>query len=231
MRHREQRSQALMSQRRTSAIRPLWLIAIIAVVGLFALNLHNLYERLLAERVAGLEPQVEAAYFQVANYHSLVISGEMQSHEAQRAALETLRQMRHGDNEYFWVMNLEGELLMHPNLPNFEGQRLQDLPQLGGDELYRVAMLAMSNARSGFFTYHWPRGSSATLYEKSGYMRKFIPWSWAIGSGVYVEEVEVLFWREARSLFTVLFILLAVLVIFWFGFERALFTDSDDQTR
>ena len=215
-----------MAKNRRGSRRLLWILAVLLAGGLFGLNLNSLHDRLLMERVSGLQPQVEAAYSQVSNYHTLAINGAMAQAEAQAAALDALRQLRHGDDEYFWVMDQQGKLLMHPNLPMYEGQLLSDLPQVGGDHLYTLVSSVLAESGGGYFTYRWTRGGGDQLQDKSGYIRRFEPWGWAIGSGVYIDDVDDLFWREARSLFTVLFVLLAVLVIFWFGFEKTLFYDE-----
>lgn len=51
-------------------------------------------------------------------------------------------------------------------------------------------------AGEGFVTYLWPKpiagnGVTTELYPKISFVKKYAPWGWVVGSGVYVDDVEV----------------------------------------
>jgi methyl-accepting chemotaxis protein len=54
----------------------------------------------------------------------------------------------------------------------------------------------------GFVTYNWPKpklggGTTEELFEKLSYVKKFEPWGWVIGSGIYIDDVDRKFWDLA----------------------------------
>jgi methyl-accepting chemotaxis protein len=53
--------------------------------------------------------------------------------------------------------------------------------------------------------YLWPKpiaggGTTTDLYAKLSYVKKFEPWGWVVGSGVYIDDVESTFRSEALKL-------------------------------
>jgi len=54
---------------------------------------------------------------------------------------------------------------------------------------------AVEKSGQGLVTYEWPKpksggGVTSELYTKLSYVKKYEPWGWVIGSGVYVDDVK-----------------------------------------
>jgi methyl-accepting chemotaxis protein len=69
----------------------------------------------------------------------------------------------------------------------------------------------------GFVEYLWPKpkpegGVTDTLFPKLSYVKKFAPWQWVVGTGVYIDDVDTAFRQEAAVLLGI-GLLLATLVL------------------
>lgn len=81
-----------------------------------------------------VKAEVQAGITIVQNYYAKYKAGELTEEEAKRAALETLRAFRYGDNNdgYIWVDATDYTLVMHPILPDQEGTNRKDLTDQNG---------------------------------------------------------------------------------------------------
>lgn len=67
----------------------------------------------LEERKAGVRSAVESAYGVLQHFHKLELAGEMSQDEARRAAMATLRELRYGEGEYFFITDMLPRTVMH----------------------------------------------------------------------------------------------------------------------
>jgi len=181
-------------------------------------------KRLRAEKEQQLEQLVETAHSVLRYYESEAQAGRLSESEARRQAIQAIRPLRYNEREYFWIHDLGKpvpRMVMHPTIPDLDGTLL-DTPgflratsnrhgsqgafrQLNGDNLF-VAMneVATSSTGKGFVTYDWPKpiaagGVTLALYPKLSFVKRFAPWGWVIGSGIYMDEFETAYWREVQA--------------------------------
>jgi diguanylate cyclase (GGDEF)-like protein/PAS domain S-box-containing protein len=174
-----------------------------------------LREGLWSEKERATRQQVQSGYSILVHYHGLQTQGKLSEPAAQAAAIGALRAMRYGDQEYFWINDLglpAPRMIMHPTQPELDGRRLDD-PQFNcatgmrvGDEgrfdgtdgkknLFAAFVELANRGGQGYVTYTWPKplpegGVTSYRVDKLSYVKKFAPWGWLIGSGVYVDDVE-----------------------------------------
>ena len=182
------------------------------MVGLFVFSLlltGILYvaserQTLLAEKKLKTRQLVELAVSSARHYYQLGQSGRMSDSDAKAAALQSIRAMRYGGGEYFWIQDANTPvMIMHGTQPKLDGQRL-DVPQMpfisamqAGTEANgalqtderRPALVTAANqlantAGGGFITYDWPRmtanGPTEERYPKLSFVEKFEPWHWVV---------------------------------------------------
>jgi two-component system, NarL family, sensor kinase len=109
--------------------------------------------------------------------------------EAQRQALEMLRRMDLGNDNYFFVYDISGKNLMHPRLPNFEGRVHWDLRDKNGYPVIQQLIL-QAKAGGGFIDYMWHRPSTGADEQKLGYVEWIPEWEWVIGTGLYLDHLK-----------------------------------------
>jgi len=122
--------------------------------------------------------------------------GLISEEEARRQAAEEIRRMRYGseNKEYYWIIDSESVMVMHPYQPELEGQDLSDYrdrEDTDGVYLFREAARVALKDGDGYIEYwwqHWDDPGAKAL--KISYVRYFPEWDWIVGTGVYIQDVE-----------------------------------------
>jgi len=158
---------------------------------------------------------VESGFGVLAHFHDLQVKGALSEAAAQAAAIDTIKAMRYDEKEYFWLNDLGTpfpKMVMHPTVPALDGQVLDAASfncatglRVGKDGAFAatdgrknlfVAFVEVANqGGQGYVTYDWPKpkagsGTTDERYAKLSYVKKFAPWGWVIGSGIYIDDVE-----------------------------------------
>ena len=203
-----------------------WLLVLIAVVIMLAGGLWNAFhtrDDFLAERKLKTRHLVESAYTVVAHYHALQQSGALDEKAAQEAAAKAVKAMRYDGKEYFWIHDLSApvpKMIMHATVPALDGKVLDEARfnkaveardgkdgearELKNENLFVAFNQVVERAGEGFVTYLWPRpkaggGVTDELFPKISYVKKFEPWGWVIGTGIYVDDINTYFWSHASD--------------------------------
>jgi len=176
------------------------LIAAVTLVGMVVLGtagLINLHQNLLADRAEIARHLVEAAHSLLVQVDTEVKAGRMQREAAQREALAIVGAMHFAGNEYFWVNDMHPTMVMHPIKPELNGQDLSDYEDLAGKRLFVEFTNTVKSHGEGFVTYLWPKPGVDKPVRKLSFVKGFEPWGWVIGTGIYIDDVDQVFWWNA----------------------------------
>ncbi|MCY1221886.1 Single Cache domain 2 [compost metagenome] len=145
--------------------------------------------------------------------------------EARQQALHMLSRANFGLDGYFFVYDRHGKNLMHPRQANLVGKELIGMKDKNGLPVIQ-ALLESASKGDGYQLYTWDKPSTGQVTEKLSYVVMLDRWGWMLGTGIYIDDVEVAT-RKSRQevatgvLTTVLaiasFSLIAVLVVFTGG--------------
>ncbi|NJB67733.1 methyl-accepting chemotaxis protein [Desulfobaculum xiamenense] len=116
--------------------------------------------------------------------------------DLKRQALEQVKRMRLADNNYFWINNLEPRMIMHPEKPELDGKKVDDIKDPTGKAIFVEFVNAVREDGEGFVDYQWPKPGQTGNFPKLSFVKLFRPWGWVIGMGVYMDEVEAQIVRE-----------------------------------
>ena len=108
---------------------------------------------------------------------------------AKREALGVLRRMDLGDDNYFFIYDLQGNNLMHPRLPNLEGKNHWEMRDSSGSPIIQ-RLTKQALAGGGFVDYMWHRPSTAREERKLGYVEVLPEFGWMIGTGLYLDHLQ-----------------------------------------
>jgi methyl-accepting chemotaxis protein len=148
-------------------------------------------QKLMDEKRNATKDVLDIAYTLVAAYEQKVVHGQQTRQEAQKNALSMIGQLRYRDNDYFWINDLEPRMLMHPNFPELDGKNLAQERDPTGKYLFLEMVSTVKKENEGFVEYMWPKPGTTQPVPKLSYVRLFKPWGWIIGSGIYVDDVQV----------------------------------------
>ncbi|REG60902.1 methyl-accepting chemotaxis sensory transducer with Cache sensor [Paraburkholderia sp. BL6669N2] len=182
---------------RMSLNRKLWLSLALVWLGLLGVGLWSAVETrstMLAERKAGMVNLVDAAQGIVNGYYALAQNGKLSEADARREALARLATMRYGESGYLFVMDSKPVVLMHPTLPQMTGKPVGDFKDPDGKLLYVAIVDAAKASGRGFAEYRGRLPHSETAVPKISYVVRFAPWDWNIASGVFVKDIDTVYY-------------------------------------
>src|SRR5262249_610169 len=115
-------------------------------------------------------------------------AGRLPREEAQRRALSALNAIRYGEGDYVFVINPDYTTVGHPS-PQMIGRSMRDARDPTGR--YFTREMVEGAQRAGQLVTHsmFPKAGSDVPVDKVSVARYFAPWSWTIGSGVYLDDV------------------------------------------
>jgi len=174
----------------------LWLIPLVAIAMLFVLGLLMIQQvrtDLYKGKQVMTQNIVETARGVLTYYQQLEASGSMTTAEAQKAAKDQIRLIRYGQNDYFWINDMQPVMVMHPMKPELEGKDLSKVKDPNGKALFNEMVKVAQLEGAGLVDYQWAKPGEKDPVPKISYVELFKPWGWIIGSGIYVDDVEAEF--------------------------------------
>jgi methyl-accepting chemotaxis protein len=192
-------------------------LSIVMLIGLVALCLiaaNQLRKNLIEDHKDKLRTLVEVATGVAERFHAAQQAGALSEADARLQAAMAIKALRYDKVEYFWINDLGKpvpKMVMHPTVPALDGKVLDSerfnkatSRQAGRDgtpvavnkqNLFVTFNEAVDLAGHGFVEYLWPKpkaggGVTEELYLKLSYVKKYEPWGWVIGSGVYIDHVD-----------------------------------------
>lgn len=155
---------------------------------------------------------LDTAYSQLERFHADQQAGRMTQAQAQAAARATLKAMRFGKNNYFFVLGTDCTMILHPLKPEKEGKVVCKEPDADGRFHYQTMIdIAATPAGAGFVSYLFKGPDDAEAKTKISYFRTFTPWNWVVATGVYDAEIKQAVNQSAWDLAIVVTLILAVL--------------------
>ncbi|MBU5486637.1 methyl-accepting chemotaxis protein [Clostridium sp. MSJ-8] len=120
-------------------------------------------------------------------------SGEKTEDEAKEEAKEVIRNMRYGENDsgYFWIDDLDYNLIMHPILTDQEGSNRKNLEDKNGVLIVQeIVKAAKSKNGSGYNEFYFTKDDGVTVAPKLAYSELFKPWGWIVSTGNYTDTLD-----------------------------------------
>ncbi|BDA14117.1 methyl-accepting chemotaxis protein [Aeromonas caviae] len=166
-------------------------LMVLVLLGLLLFFCLQIYQQgLIGEKSRQTQAQVETAYSLVAGLEARVRKGELDEASAKAEALALIKGLRYGNDDYFWINDSHPTMVMHPMKPELDGKDLSGVEDKQGLRLF-VAFADLARAQgAGEVAYYWPKPGVDEPVRKISYIKRFAPWDWIIGTGVYVDDVE-----------------------------------------
>ena len=197
---------------------------------------------LLEDRKIKTRHLVETVHGLIGHYQAQSKAGTLSEEDAQNAAKMAVKALRYEGKEYFWINDQTmpvPRMVMHSTVPALDGKILdaanfnsatsqqfgEDAPVLktdGKKNIFVAFSEVATQAGGGFVTYNWPKpqaggGTTTEVYAKLSYVKRVDGWGWVLGSGIYIDDVDAIFWQHAKQFsFLVLLVMLVIgVVIRW----------------
>ena len=192
-------------------------LALISVLGfstLIAVDLFGQWNALNEARQRELRSLVESTVAIATQLDQQVAKGTISREEAQNRAKTQIGVMRYRGNEYFFITDMTPKMVMHPIRPDLDGKDLSANKDPNGKLLFMEFVQVVRASGSGYVDYLWPRAGSEKPIGKISYVQGYAPWGWLIGTGVYTDDLDALFWDLVKEkLLQVGLMMLAILAL------------------
>ena len=183
---------------------------ILGMAIMVAVSLSAQYTELYDQQQVKVKALVENAYSIMDAHHKRQVAGIVSQERAQQQVMEEIERLRYEGDNYFWINDHQPVMLMHPFKPQLVGQLLRDTEDPDGTPLFHNMVEIVEKDGQGFIPYKWPKPGADEPVDKISYVKGFKPWGWIVGSGIYVDNVDVIF---AEMVTTTLLIALLVIVL------------------
>ncbi|MFW5668318.1 MAG: methyl-accepting chemotaxis protein [Acetivibrio ethanolgignens] len=213
----------------------LLILSLVMFTGFFFVALYNLAQAKNSYEfsVNALEVSLNEDYDtqikdQVTNIISLIdsiyqkqLAGVYTEAEAKKLAADLVRDIRYGESGYFWIDTYEGDNIVLLG-SDTEGTNRWNAQDSNGTYMVRDIIENGRREDGGFSEYYFPKEGKTESDPKRAYSKAFEPYEWVIGTGNYIDELEVIaqektqnqkdaYLRNRQIVITVL--ILAVLII------------------
>ncbi|WP_086481608.1 methyl-accepting chemotaxis protein [Oceanospirillum sanctuarii] len=220
---------------RSIGIKPRMVLVVIttvlSIVALVSFSLNQTYKMQIQEKQIKTQHLVESAVAMVEHEYEAFKTGQQTEEQAKQRAIKTIEALRYGDNDYFWINDMQAVVVMHPIKPALNGKDLSKLEDPNGKRLFQSFVDTVKAKGRGNEGYLWPKPGFDQPVEKVSYVAGFKPWGWVIGTGIYIDDVEAAFWETAGSQVTIAVIGLAITVLVLFLIANSIITPMDETNR
>ncbi|KAA5604877.1 HAMP domain-containing protein [Roseospira marina] len=189
-------------------------VVLAAFVALIALSTYQLLaqkQQMMADREAKVRNVVEVVQGVLEQMRAEVDAGRLTEGEAKELAKATVSRMHYDGDEYYWLETLDGVIIAHGGNPARIGLDVRDSRDANGKFFHRE-IIAAAKAGGGFVRYAFPHPGEQEPAPKISYAKEYEPWGWLVGSGIYIDDVNAVFWDSLIE-----FGLVAILIVILFS--------------
>lgn len=138
-----------------------------------------------------IKSEIQTAIAVIKAYYERCQSGLLTEEEAKEYAKDEIRNMRYREDNsgYMWIDDTDYNLVMHPILPEQEGNNRYDLTDQNGVKIIQNIMKS-ANEGGGYNEFYFTKADGVTVAPKLAYSEKFDAWNWVVTTGNYIDDMN-----------------------------------------
>jgi methyl-accepting chemotaxis protein len=168
------------------------------LMGIAFLESRELASTLKQQKQVELQHLAELVRSIVMEEHAAAQKGDITVDDAQKRAMARVSALRYGNNDYFWINDMQPRMVMHPVKPEMNGKDLASYKDPNGKLLFVDMVDVVKKDGAGFVPYEWPKPGFDKPQPKLSYVIGFAPWNWIIGTGVYIDDLSAQTWASTQ---------------------------------
>ena len=145
--------------------------------------------------------------------------------------LKWLENYRFRDDNYIFVYDNTGNIIMHPIIPSLVNRNIGDLNDSRGYNFGKEYLQSVKSSTGVFVSYNWKNPATNIEGIKIGYAHAYKDWGWNVGAGLYMDSLEENVLKRQANLrsrvkvaifrtFVIVVILISAVFIITFIFAR-----------
>ncbi len=197
-------------------VLPSVLAILLFVVSVFAFVIPAFENNAIRQKKMMLHELTNTVWSVLDKYNHDATSGLLTLDEAKEKARNEIEVLRYGTDkkDYFWITDMTPSMVMHPYVHELTGKSLQEFADPDGKKLFMEAVRIAEESGEGFISYKWQlKDDAAHIVPKLSFVKKFDPWAWIIGTGIYLDDVENEISSLTRQLIWILLAISAIIAL------------------
>ncbi len=184
-----------------------------------SMDLSSQNRQMHEDRMLLVQSIVEGVVTQLEQLQQQRAAGELTLEQAQQRGRALVSAYRYDGGNYLWISDHQSRVVMHPIKPELNGRSMADFKDQNGVYLYNEFTTVTERDGGGYVGYHWSRPGGEVPVPKLAYVQGMEAWGWIVGTGIYVDDMDEMFWsmliKDAvvvtlvLGLITLLFVLLS----------------------
>jgi methyl-accepting chemotaxis protein len=193
-------------------------ISIVPILLIFTLYIFPSFEeKSYDNKKETLRNEVETAYSILKYYNDLAAGGKYDLAEAQRIAVDEINKMRYAGKEYFFAYDFDGFTKASGQDAGLIGKNRLNVEDKKGNKFIKEMVAICQQKGDGYVTYYYPKIGKSVPSPKMSYVKSFAPWGWFIGTGLYIDNVEVEMYQfKLQAYIPMLLIIIITFIIGYF---------------
>jgi len=170
------------------------------LIALAVSMLFELKDTMIDGRKVKLRGLVESAVNVVNTYAKMEQDGVLSREEAQKRAIDAVYGMNFDGKNYFFIAQTDGVLVAHPTRQEQIGKNLLESTDEGTRRNYTMFLGAARDSAflEGFAESLGRRpGSKEMNAPKLFLSAKDKAWNWVVTTGIFIDDINALFWERA----------------------------------
>lgn len=136
-----------------------------------------------------IKHEVETVVSLLHEFNAEIEAGIIEEENAIKLAKQVIRNLKYGDDSYFWVDTKEGINVVLPGNEEREGLSRWNLQDKKGNYLIQD-IIKSATSGDGYSEYWFPRPGEQVAVPKRSYAAYFEPFNWIVGTGNYIDDIE-----------------------------------------
>ena len=175
-------------------IIPVALTFALFILTIFMVVIPFVEKNMMEVKREGIKHLTESAWSTLNLFYEKYQNKELSEDEAQQMAVSHFKRVRYGleQEDYFWINDMAPNMIMHPYRTDLEGRDISGFQDSAGKKMFLEIVQTVKENGSGYVDYLWQwKGNPEKIVPKISYVKEFKPWGWVIGTGIYVNDVEL----------------------------------------
>lgn len=136
-----------------------------------------------------IKSEVESVISLLDSYYDDIQSGVYSQEEGMKLAADKVRDLRYGEDGYFWVDQSDGVNIVLLG-SDTEGTNRMDTKDVTGYRMVEDFITSSVEKGSYFCDYQFPKEGESEPKPKRAYTQYYEPFDWVVGTGNYIDHID-----------------------------------------
>jgi len=173
----------------------LFLMVSVVLAGVLALVIFvfapEIERQMLSDKKEKLKNLVETMQTGIEGIYKQSQSGAITEEDAKTRIIDLVNATRYQGKEYYFICDTDIKIVTNPIRPQMAGKDASEIKDADGLAIYKEFVKASDNSTGGYVFYRQLKPGDPLPKPKLSYVKKLAGWNWIIGTGIYIDDLDV----------------------------------------